>query len=53
MTKAKKAFEKVERALAHTKYGSIVKALIKLADFTNSEMLGRLVAKFNEVKASL
>jgi hypothetical protein len=31
----------------------LVKALLKLADFANADMLARLVAKFNEVRASL
>jgi hypothetical protein len=31
----------------------MIKALLKLADFANPEMLARLVAKFNEVRASL
>jgi hypothetical protein len=49
MTKVKHSFAKVERALKHTKYASMVKALIKLADFTDSAMLTKLVNKFREV----
>lgn len=49
MTKVKKSFEKVNKALSKTKYGTMFKALIKLADFTNSDMLNRLVNKFGEV----
>ncbi len=31
----------------------MIKALLKLADFANPDMLNRLIGKFNEVRASL
>merc|ERR1712151_959091 len=40
-------------SLKNTKYASMVKALIKLADFANAEMLARLTEKFQAVRAGL
>jgi len=53
VTKVQRSFKKVENALAHTKWGSMMKALLKLADFANSEMLGRLREKFAAVRAEM
>merc|ERR1711990_911963 len=53
VTKVQRSFKKVEAALKATKYGAMVKALLKLADFANSEMLGRLREKFAAVRAEL
>ena len=53
MTKVQKSFSKLGAALKKTKYGSVVKALLKLADFANPAMLRRLVKKFKDVRASL
>merc|ERR1711981_156676 len=47
------SFKKVTEALRKTKYGSMIKALLKLADFANSEMLGRLREKFSAVRAEM
>jgi len=53
VTKVQRSFKKVSEALKSTKYGSMIKALLKLADFANSEMLGRLREKFAAVRAEL
>ena len=53
VTKVQRSFKKVTERLAHTKYGSMIKALLKLADFANSEMLGRLREKFQAVRAEM
>jgi len=53
VTKVQRSFKKVNEALKNTKYGSMIKALLKLADFANSEMLGRLREKFAAVRAEM
>jgi len=53
MTKVQKSFSKLGAALKKTKFGSVIKALLKLADFANPAMLRRLVKKFKDVRASL
>merc|ERR1712228_1031999 len=53
VTKVQRSFKKVTEALKNTKYGSMIKALLKLADFANSEMLGRLREKFAAVRAEM
>jgi len=53
ITKVQRSFKKVEEKLRNTKYGSMVKALLKLADFANAEMLGRLREKFADVRAEM
>jgi len=53
VTKVQRSFKKVTEALRKTKYGSMIKALLKLADFANSEMLGRLREKFQAVRAEM
>jgi hypothetical protein len=53
ITKVQRSFKKINEALKNTKYGSMIKALIKLADFANSEMLDRLRQKFADVRAEM
>merc|ERR1712159_383411 len=53
VTKVQRSFKKVSEALKHTKYGSMIKALLKLADFANSDMLQRLREKFAAVRAEM
>jgi len=53
VTKIQRSFKKINDALKKTKFSSMIKALLKLADFANTEMLGRLTQKFNDVRASL
>jgi len=53
ITKVQRSFKKVTEKLRNTKYGSMIKALLKLADFANSEMLGRLREKFMDVRAEM
>ena len=51
---AKKAFKRVHATLKNTKYGTLIKALIKLAEKeVNPAMLSKLIAKFTEVRDSL
>jgi hypothetical protein len=52
-TLLQKSFKRVGNTLKKTKYSTLIKVLLKLADFANSDMLARLTAKFNEVRASL
>merc|ERR1712046_103111 len=53
VTKVQRSFKKVGEALKATKYGSMIKALLKLADFADSDMLQRLREKFAAVRAEL
>merc|ERR1711907_651214 len=53
VTKVQRSFKKVSEALKKTKYGSMIKALLKLADFANSDMLMRLREKFAAVRAEM
>ena len=53
VTKVQRSFKKVGDALKNTKYGSMIKALLKLADFADSDMLQRLREKFAAVRAEL
>lgn len=53
VTKVQRSFKKLGDALKNTKYGSMIKALLKLADFADSDMLGRLREKFSAVRAEL
>jgi len=53
VTKVQRSFKKVGEALKNTKFGSMIKALLKLADFADSDMLDRLRAKFAAVRAEL
>jgi len=53
MTKVQKAFSKLGATLKKTKYASVVKALLKLTDFANPQILARVVKKFKDVRASL
>jgi len=53
MTKVNRSFKKLEKAMKNNKYAKTIVALIKLMDFTNSEMLNRLTAKFTEVRNSM
>jgi len=39
--------------MKNNKYAKTVLALIKLMDFTNTDMLNRLTAKFTEVRNSM
>jgi hypothetical protein len=53
VTKVQRSFKKVSDKLKNTKYGSMIKALLKLADFANSDMLQRLQEKFSAVRAEM
>jgi len=53
VTKVQRSFKKVGEALKNTKFGSMIKALLKLADFADSDMLDRLREKFAAVRAEL
>merc|ERR1711990_677916 len=53
VTKVQRSFKKVSEHLKNTKYGSMIKALLKLADFANSDMLQRLQEKFAAVRAEM
>ncbi len=53
VTKIQKSFKKVGEKLAKTKFSSMIKALLKLADFANSDMLAKLRGRFGEVRAEL
>ena len=53
VTKVQKSLKKVGETLKKTKFSSLIKALLKLADFANSEMLAKLRTKFQEVRAEL
>merc|ERR1712072_767719 len=53
VTKVQRSFKKLGDALKNTKYGSMIKALLKLADFADSEMLQRLREKFAAVRAEM
>merc|ERR1712151_1064652 len=53
VTKVQRSFKKLTESLANTKYSSMIKALIKLADFANAEMLARLAEKFQAVRAEM
>jgi len=53
VTKVQRSFKKLESALKNTRWGSMMTALIRLADFANSEMLEKLRGKFAEVRAEM
>jgi len=53
VTKVQRSFKKVAESLKKTKYSAMIKALLKLADFANPEMLARLVGKFQAVRAEM
>jgi len=53
VTKVQRSFKKVSEKLKNTKYGSMIKALLKLADFANSDMLQRLREKFQSVRGEM
>ena len=52
-TMLQKSFKRVGNTLKKTRFSTMIKALLKLADFANADVLARLVAKFEEVRASL
>lgn len=54
VTKVQRAFKKVGQAIkTNSKYSPMIKALLKLTDFANPEMLARLTGKFQAVRDSL
>ena len=53
VTKVQRAFKKVGETIKNSKFSSMIKALLKLTDFANPEMLERLKGKFQEVRDSL
>ena len=53
VTKLQRSFKKIQNQLKKTRHATMIKALLKLADFANPEMLNRLVDKFIAVRDSL
>lgn len=53
VTKVQRSFKKITASLKNTRHASMIKALLKLADFANPEMLERLTNKFIAVRDSL
>jgi len=53
VTKIQRSFKKVGESLKRTRYGSFIKALLKLSEFADPVMLGKVTAKFQEVRDSL